>query len=72
MANLEVENGSILSRATPDSALHHSVQQKINDSKQKNLLTLNNKPQRKPESVSKETIIIRTQVNSLHPLVVRF
>ena len=41
-------------RATSDSALHHSVLQKMNAEKQKNLLSIQNSQikQRKPESVS--------------------
>jgi len=54
---IQVENGNVLSRATSDSALHHSVLHKINQDKQKTLLSINSgrnnvNKQRKPESSS--------------------
>jgi len=53
MMEHEHESPSMI-RATSDSALHHSVLQKMNVDKQKNLLNIQNNQikQRKPESVS--------------------
>ena len=54
MMEHEHESSPSMIRATSDSALHHSVLQKMNVDKQKNLLNIQNNQikQRKPESVS--------------------